>query len=165
MHNKYPPAIVYENITTTLKWYNMEKGFGFIKLPEKDGDAFLHASQLTNFQATEYPEGMTIICDIIKGQKGLQVSIIHSIDDSKVFSSDNNISGDISGQKKGCVKFFNSDKGFGFITLDDEEGDAFIASRVLERCGLMSIEEKQRVMVTLKKSDKGFSTESIELLE
>lgn len=166
MQNKYPPAIAMENVATTLKWYNLEKGFGFVKLPERNEDAFLHASQLVAFQASTYPEGMTIVCDVVEGQKGLQVSSVYSVDRSAVEAAEgeDGLSSGISAPMEGTVKFFNSEKGFGFITLDSEEKDVFIASRILERCGLMNIESKQRVLVTMRQGDKGLLAETIELI-
>lgn len=166
MQNKYPPAMALENVATTLKWYNSEKGFGFVKLPERDEDAFLHASQLADFQAPTYPEGMTIVCDVVEGQKGLQVSSVYSVDRSAVEAADSEggLASDVSAPMEGSVKFFNSEKGFGFITLEEDGKDVFIASRILERCGLMNIESRQRVMITMREGDKGLLAESIELL-
>jgi len=158
--------MAFEHVTTTLKWYNLEKGFGFVKLSERDEDAFLHASQLAEFQSPTYPEGMTIICDVIEGQKGLQVSSVYSVDRSSVEIDEgaDSFTADISTPLEGIVKFFNSEKGFGFITLEEDGKDVFIASRILERCGLMTIESKQRVKVTMRQGDKGLLAESIELL-
>ena len=45
----------------------------------------------------------------------------------------------------GRVKFFNEQKGFGFITTDDGSGDVFVHISAVERAGWTSLNEGQRV--------------------
>jgi len=45
----------------------------------------------------------------------------------------------------GRVKFFNEQKGFGFITTDDGSGDVFVHISAVERAGWRSLNEGQRV--------------------
>lgn len=54
----------------TVKWYNKEKGYGFITTP--DGlDVFVHYSQI-NMEGFKFlQDGQDVELDIIEGQKGL----------------------------------------------------------------------------------------------
>ena len=45
----------------------------------------------------------------------------------------------------GTVKFFNEQKGFGFITTDDGSGDVFVHISAVERAGWTGLNEGQRV--------------------
>jgi CspA family cold shock protein len=45
----------------------------------------------------------------------------------------------------GTVKFFNTQKGFGFITPSDGGKDVFVHATALERAGMSSLQEGQRV--------------------
>jgi cold shock protein len=57
----------------------------------------------------------------------------------------------------GTVKWFNSQKGFGFIAPDDGSKDAFVHISAVERAGLSDLREGQRVgfdMVSDQKSGK-----------
>ena len=45
----------------------------------------------------------------------------------------------------GTVKFYNDQKGFGFIAPDDGQKDVFIHATALERAGLQSLREGQKV--------------------
>lgn len=49
----------------------------------------------------------------------------------------------------GTVKFFNEDKGFGFITPDDGGNDAFVHATALEKSGLRTLQTDQRVSYEL----------------
>ena len=45
----------------------------------------------------------------------------------------------------GTVKFFNTQKGFGFIQPDDGSKDVFVHIRAVERAGMRSLNEGQKV--------------------
>jgi CspA family cold shock protein len=55
----------------------------------------------------------------------------------------------------GTVKWFNSQKGYGFIQPDDGGKDVFIHKSVLRRCGLFSLEADQRVRMSVQMAAKG----------
>jgi len=46
---------------------------------------------------------------------------------------------------RGTVKFYNSQKGFGFITPDNGGKDVFVHASALERAGMMTLSEGQKV--------------------
>ena len=55
----------------------------------------------------------------------------------------------------GTVKFFNTTKGFGFIQPDDGQKDAFVHVTALERAGIPSLVEGQKVSYDLEKGRDG----------
>ena len=55
----------------------------------------------------------------------------------------------------GTVKFFNAAKGFGFIEPDDGSKDAFVHISAVERAGLSTLNEGQKVSYELKSGDNG----------
>jgi CspA family cold shock protein len=55
----------------------------------------------------------------------------------------------------GTVKFFNMDKGFGFIRPDDGTKDVFVHISAVERSGLRGLEEGQKVNFDLQPDQKG----------
>jgi CspA family cold shock protein len=50
----------------------------------------------------------------------------------------------------GTVKFYNSQKGFGFIQPSDGEKDVFVHATALERAGIFSLNEGQKVRFDTK---------------
>lgn len=55
----------------------------------------------------------------------------------------------------GTVKFFNSTKGFGFITPEDGSKDAFVHISAVERSGLSGLDEGQKVTYELEQGRDG----------
>jgi cold shock protein len=66
----------------TVKWFNPEKGFGFVALSDGSGDAFLHANTLNQSGHSVVSPGATLRVRIGQGQKGRQVSEVLSVDES-----------------------------------------------------------------------------------
>jgi len=59
----------------TVKWFNAEKGFGFIE--REDGeDIFAHYSQINSSGYKSLEEGQRVTFDVVKGQKGFQAENI-----------------------------------------------------------------------------------------
>ena len=55
----------------------------------------------------------------------------------------------------GTVKFFNNAKGFGFIQPDDGSKDVFVHISAVERAGLATLAENQKVSFELEKGTNG----------
>ncbi len=55
----------------------------------------------------------------------------------------------------GTVKFFNADKGFGFITPDTGGQDAFVHISAVERAGMRTLNQNQRVKYELENDKRG----------
>lgn len=55
----------------------------------------------------------------------------------------------------GTVKFFNAAKGFGFIQQDDGTKDVFVHISAVERAGLGSLNENDKLSFDLEKGDNG----------
>lgn len=55
----------------------------------------------------------------------------------------------------GTVKFFNTDKGYGFIAPADGTGDAFVHISAVERAGMSTLNKDQRVSYELETDRRG----------
>jgi len=58
----------------------------------------------------------------------------------------------------GTVKFFNADKGFGFIAPEGGGDDAFVHISAVERAGMQTLEKDQRVSYDLEPDKRGKSS-------
>jgi CspA family cold shock protein len=59
----------------TVKWFNAEKGFGFITT-EEGNDVFAHYSQIQKDGFKTLEEGQSVEFNVVEGQKGLQAEEI-----------------------------------------------------------------------------------------
>ncbi len=55
----------------------------------------------------------------------------------------------------GTVKFFNIDKGYGFISNEDGSGDAFVHISAVERAGMATLNKEQRISYDLETDNRG----------
>ena len=66
----------------------------------------------------------------------------------------------------GTVKFFNTDRGFGFIEPEDGSKDAFVHISAVERAGIHSLNEGQKVEYELQPGRDGKSSaENLKLVD
>jgi CspA family cold shock protein len=77
-----PMASTGPESSAVVKWFNAEKGFGFVELGEGAGDVFLHASVLARTGATSVNPGATLKVRVGQGQKGPQVTEVIEVDES-----------------------------------------------------------------------------------
>jgi CspA family cold shock protein len=65
------------------------------------------------------------------------------------------VSKDIQQMAQGTVKWFNPDKGFGFIAPDDGSADVFVHFSAIEATGYRTLEENQKVEYSVTQGPKG----------
>jgi cold shock protein len=163
-------------LRATVKWYNTEKGFGFIELADGSGDVFLHANSLQAAGHQGVSPGATMMVRVGQGQKGRQVEQVISIDESTAEQPRGGGGGDRPRPPRpprapadlgsavamtGTVKWYNPTKGFGFISPQDGGKDVFIHATALEQAGLPPLQEGQVVRMNVAQGAKGPEARSI----
>ncbi len=158
--------ITHRNVKAVVKWFNATKGFGFVQLSEGAPDAFLHISVVERYGNRELYEGSSIVCDLMQGRKGLQVAEIHAVEAGAAPEPGAGAPGGQGATEtvEGTVKFFNVEKGFGFVIPDDGGKDVFVSGRTLERFGLPALQPNQRVRLQTRMGQKGPMAEHVELI-
>lgn len=64
----------------TVKWFNTEKGYGFIERENGDGDVFVHYTAIEGTGFKNLEEGQTVTFEVTEGQKGPQASNVSVVD-------------------------------------------------------------------------------------
>jgi cold shock protein len=154
-------------VVATVKWFNPEKGFGFVTI-EGAGDAFLHAAVLERSGHGAVQPGATLQVRTEQGQKGQQVTEVLEVDSSTVTGdaghgsrpaerrpASSNAPPGHTVSVEGTVKWFNADKGFGFVAADNGGKDVFVHASALQRSGVMGLVEGQRVTMDVRQGQKG----------
>ena len=164
------------SVRATVKWFNSEKGFGFVQLADGSGDAFLHVSVVERSGNSTVPPGATLEVRIGAGQKGQQVTEILSVDTSTAGQEparrprperpepQHALPDQAAVEELGTVKFYAAEKGFGFIVRDNGGKDIFVHASALDRAGISELVGGQRVAVDMVEGGKGPEAVSVRLI-
>jgi len=152
------PAQVVGEGKGVVKFFNQNKGFGFIVRDDGGEDVFVHISAVEQAGLTGLADGQPLAFSLVDRN-------------GKVSASDLVIDGDplpvpekeergpqreLTGEKaSGTVKFFNSMKGFGFIQRDDGQPDAFVHISAVEKAGMPTLNEGDRLDFELEVDRRG----------
>lgn len=63
----------------TVKWFNAEKGFGFIAVDGGGADVFVHFSEIQSDGFRSLAENQRVQFEIVQGPKGPQASAVHAL--------------------------------------------------------------------------------------
>ncbi|HEY0526152.1 MAG TPA: cold shock domain-containing protein [Stellaceae bacterium] len=153
--------------SATVKWFNPEKGFGFVELAG-GGDAFLHIGALERAGHSAVSPGATLQVRTSQGQKGPQVAEVLEVDESTATpEAPRRAAGPRPGggggrpdrstavERSGTVRFFNEARGFGFVELGDGSKDVFVHASALRNIGVAALYEGQHVTMLVVQGNKG----------
>ncbi len=155
-----------EESQATVKWFKSDKGFGFVELAEGGGDAFLHVSVLERAGTKVVEPGAILAVRTGPGAKGLQVTeVLRIVGESSAPASAARAPGQghfrspmsptEGDEVQGTVKWYNTEKGFGFIAPAGGGKDVFVHATALERSGLRTLSEGQGVRMRVVEGRKG----------
>ncbi len=172
-----PPQVVGE-ATGVVKFFNAQKGFGFVVRDDGGEDVFVHISAVEQAGLTGLAEGQPMGFTLV--DRGGRVSATDlKIDGEPMpveeraprepreggFGGDRGGFGggdrggpqrQLTGEKAtGTVKFFNAMKGFGFIQRDDGQPDAFVHISAVERAGMPTLNEGDRLGFEIEVDRRG----------
>ena len=163
------------SVEATVKWFNAEKGFGFVELGDGSGDAFMHIAVLQKAGHEAVAPETKLRVQVGQGQKCRQVTAILEVDASSAgatpmsarSSPNDGVKADATAatEVSGTVKWFKADKGFGFAVTDDGGKDVFIHISVVQTAGIDVLADGQRVVMRVVQTHKGREAISITLSE
>jgi CspA family cold shock protein len=166
-----PKAGFSPELDATVKWFNSDKGFGFVALSDGSGDVFLHASALTIAGHSSVSPGASLRVRVGQGQKGRQITEVLAVDEGTgtqtpirraqaPYSPSDPGRGpalEAAVERRGTVKWYNATKGFGFVAIADSADsgkDVFVPAFALQRSGVPQLIEGQTVWVGVMQGAK-----------
>lgn len=64
----------------------------------------------------------------------------------------------------GTVKWFSKEKGYGFITRDDNQGDVFVHYSAIQQKGFKTLKQGQRVQFEIEEDVKGPRAKNVKVI-
>jgi cold shock protein len=157
-----PPQVVGEG-KGVVKFFNPQKGFGFIVRDDGGEDVFVHISAVEQAGLTDLADGQPLEFTLV--DRGGRVSATNLRIEGEPMAVERTGGGggagggpqrQLTGEKaSGTVKFFNAMKGFGFIQRDDGQPDAFVHISAVERAGMPTLNEGDRLEFELEVDRRG----------
>src|SRR5689334_6641031 len=123
----------------SIKWFDMNKGYGFIKPSNGlEGDILLHQTCVRQSGFKAAYEGAQVVCEAVKGPRGLQARRLISLDNSTAQPSP--------------AAAARLDR---FVTRGPDTPDIFVHMETLRRFGIRELRQGQRVRVRTGDGPKG----------
>jgi CspA family cold shock protein len=161
-----PPQVVGEG-KGIVKFFNPQKGFGFVVRDDGGEDVFVHISAVEQAGLTDLADGQPLEFTLV--DRGGRISATNLRIEGEPMAVERSGGGaggaaggdrgpqrQLTGEKaSGTVKFFNAMKGFGFIQRDDGQPDAFVHISAVERAGIATLNEGDRLEFELEVDRRG----------
>ena len=172
-------AVVGGQVRAIVKWFHADKGYGFLEPEDGSADLFCHITAVEASGHNMLLQGASVTCAIVQGDRGPQVSRIFSVEApvGGPGAADRNRPLDLRYEGRqadgprpagvelpGSVKFFDPERGFGFVVPDQGDREVFVHSSVLFRSGMTDLEPGQRVFVRVESVPRGLQATQIEPL-
>ena len=129
----------------TVRWFDADRGFGFLALGDEAEDLFVHATEIVSDDGTRLlREGQVVEFEVGEGDRGPQARRVRVTGDQAA---------DAPVGVLGTVTWYEPGKGYGFITPDGGGSEIFVHSSAIVGGGVIA--EGQRVAFLVVDGEKG----------
>jgi len=155
------PALATFECSGRIRFFDSKRGFGFFAADDGQGDVLVHIFHLRAAGYCTAYEGARIHALVHRTQKGLQVSRILSMDESSAVHPSQipqrtreKVQPE-SDWARATVKWYNREKGYGFLSEGEGSPDCLVHADTLQRWGIAPLWPKQVVEMRWGMTPKG----------
>ena len=153
-------------ITGRVKWYDADKGYGFVVPADAGADIMVHAAVVRAAGLSGLEDGQVVSLTAVRGDRGMQATeIVDAIASAAApeaeapavarpteIAADAEPEGDFLPAR---VKWFNKQKGFGFLNVFGDPADVFVHMETLRRHGFQDLQPGEAICVRLVSGPRG----------
>ncbi|MEM9781919.1 MAG: cold shock domain-containing protein [Pseudomonadota bacterium] len=170
-----------QTISGRVKWYDAVKGYGFVVPDNGGGDVMVHASCVRNFGMTTLPEGAEVRLVTSMGARGLHAQELLEVDQTTASPLQESFTMGMPGGPRPTdllnpevelgplmparVKWFDKQKGFGFVNVFGISEDVFVHMEIVRRCGFPDLSSGEGMAVRTFKGPRGLMVAELKLWE
>ena len=164
-------------VSGRVKWYDTVKGYGFVVPDDGGSDIMVHASCVRAFGKVALIEGSLITVTTVQGQRGLSAAEILDVEDAAPpepvpgFAESARptefLGADVDAGPlvPARVKWFDKQKGFGFVNIFGRAEDVFVHMETVRRCGFQDLASGEGMAVRTFRGPRGLMVAELKLWE
>lgn len=160
-----------------VKWYDAVKGYGFVVPVDGGADIMVHASCVRAFGRVALPEGAHVRLIAVTGARGLQAQKLVEVTEPEAapsmpgFAEDARptefigVVAEAGPLEPARVKWFDKQKGFGFVNVFGNSEDVFVHMETVRRCGFQDLSSGEGMAVRTFRGPRGLMVAELRLWE
>lgn len=164
-------------ISGQVKWYDSVKGYGFVIPDDGGADVMVHASCVRAAGRVMLPEGSRVRMLCGQGARGLHAQELLEVDEPAPeerldpdgrptrptdFLGPETVTGPLEPAR---VKWFDKQKGFGFVNVFGSAEDIFVHMETVRRCGFQDLTSGEGMAVRTFRGPRGLMVAELRLWE
>ncbi len=145
-----------------VKWFDADKGYGFVVADDGLGDILLHANVLRNFGRGSVAEGAEVVFSLQQTERGRQASEIFEIhapvENGVEEASQTTLPlPDVTGVElePARIKWFDKAKGFGFANTFGSSEDVFLHMEIMRQYGFSDLSPGEAICIQVVDGPRG----------
>ncbi len=160
-----------------VKWYDAVKGYGFVVPDDGGPDIMVHASCVRAFGKMTLAEGTRVRVLAGHGQRGLNALELLEVEEPEIAAPAPGIAADtrpteylgpdveVGPLVPARVKWFDKQKGFGFVNIFGRTEDVFVHMETVRRCGFQDLASGEGMAVRTFRGPRGLMVAELKLWE
>lgn len=159
-----------------VKWYDAVKGYGFVVPDDGGSDVMVHASCVRAFGRMSLTEGARVMLSATTSPRGLQAQKLIEVTEPEGLVTTGFAEAprptdflipelEIGPLQPARVKWFDKQKGFGFVNIFGKIEDVFVHMETVRRCGFQDLSSGEGMAVRTFRGPRGLMVSELRLWE